>query len=324
MVLKKIELYPAAALVDLGNLSDNDPPISEAIEAVFIDNAMVGCYGYVTKGFKNIEHIVSPRHRNTIGYKSILSNYITKKKIKVDVPIISIAHGWYDNYYHFTLECLVKVFLLREYIPNAMIVFPKKISQFHKEWFDLLDIKNIIFINENEVVSSPQVISCNFPNRDLNHHHLITADFRNWILEKVKSKGLLKDLGYSKKIFINRSKAKHRRLLNSEEAIPIMENKGYDIIDLEGFSIVDQINLFYHSDCISGIHGASFTNCVFMRKNTQVFDFMHEKFNQLCFLKLAKVLDLNYSGIKCEGNNSHELPGYCDISITAEQLKTLV
>jgi len=323
-IAKNIKLYPPSEKLDLGNEVDNHPPIYEGIEAIIIKDAYVGCYGYVTKNFKNIEHFVSPRHRNSIGLKSILSNYFIKKKIKVDTPIISIAHGWYDSYYHFTLECLVKVFLLRKHLPESTIIFPKNVSKYHLEWFQLLDVKNILFLNENEVAQSHQVISCNFPEKDLNHHSQITPDFRNWIIDKINNKGLLIQPSYNNKIFINRPNARHRKLMNESEVIKQLQEFGFNIIELEKLSVLEQINLFYHSKVVLGIHGAGLTNCLFMKKDSKVIDFIHEKFIQHCFLKLSKILELDYSQVKCKGNDNFENPGICDIEIEVANITELL
>ena len=104
---------------------------------------------------------------------------------------------------------------------------------------------------------------------------------------------------YPEKIFINRSKAKFRRIINFEEIKPILLSNGFVIIDLEDYNLVEQINYFYHAKKIIGIHGAGFTHIAFTK--AAVIDIIAEQFNQNCFLKMSHILGLKYTFVRCIG-----------------------
>lgn len=311
--VERIPLFPPAKPVDLKVPTDPDPPVFEPVEVHILNKARVNYYGYVFQNGQVHEHFVSPRHRGTITWKNSLSNYLAKKVIRANSPVISIAHGWYDNYYHFTLEVLVKVFLMKDYLEDAVIIFPKKTSVFHQKWFEILGLKNILYIDENEVVLSPKVISCNFPNRDLNHHHLITPLFREWIIEHAKTQGILESPKFPSRLFIDRAKASYRKILNHPEVESILTKAQIPLLNLEDLTLEEQINALYFAERISFVHGAGLTNILFCKPQTTVLDFCHEDFHQYCFYKLAVPLELKYELIPCAGNKVHELPGYCDL-----------
>lgn len=319
-----IELFSPAKPVELNGAIDNDPPVQEAISIHVLPKARVNYYGYVFFKGKAYEHFISPRHRGSVSLKSVFANYIKKKKIRVDYPVISVAHGWYDNYYHFTLEVLIKIFLLSEHYPEAKILFPSKMSGFHRSWFALLDIKNLQFIDEDEVIISPKVISCNFPNRDLNHHDQVTPLFRSWILSRIKNKGLLDKPLFGKNIFIDREKASYRKILNHEELLSLLKMTDFEVLNFEDLELHEQINAMYFAKKAHLVHGAGLTNMLFCEPGTAVLDVCHKNFNQWCFYKLAVLLKLNYQRIPCEGNQAHKLPGYCDLYVNLDQLKKLL
>lgn len=310
-----IELFPPAKPVDLNGLIDNDPPIQEAISIHILSNARVNYFGYVFYNGKAYEHFISPRHRGTITRKTVLASLFLKKKIRVNHPVISVAHGWYDNYYHFTLEVLIKIFLLSERYSETPVVFPKKLSSFHKQWFELLGINNLLFIEENEIVVSPKVISCNFPERDLNHHPIITPLFREWILNKIQDSGILDRAKFNPRLFIDRQKADYRKVLNHDEIISNFNQSKVQVINFEDLNLKDQINAMFFASDLYFVHGAGLTNILFCKPETKIIDFCHKDFNQWCFLKLSQTLDLNYQLTPCEGNSVHELPGYCDLYV---------
>lgn len=313
--IKKINKYPPANQDFEFSERDNDPPISEATEIWEVSNALITTFGYVIKNGKVLDFLVSPRHRKSIGFKTVFANYFLKKKIKVKGNAISFVHGWYDNYYHFVTECLPKLYVLKDYLENSTVVFPIEAKKFHKEYLSILGIKNLTYIDHNQVVKAGKVISCNFMNRDLNHHQQITPEFRDWILSKIAM-----DLNSKlpTRFFINREKATYRKVINNQEVKDKLEN--LENINLEDYSVIDQIQLFSQAKEIQAVHGASLSNLIFCKEDTVIKEYIHQDFKQHCFDKLANTLKLKYTKIQCEGNKVHELPGYCDILIPIQSL----
>jgi len=316
-MFESVQIYPPPALVDIGNNTDNDPPVFEPVEMYRVKNAIVTPYGYIVKNFRLLTKAVSFRHRSVLTLKNIALIVFFKKKVRVNQPVISITQGWYDGYYHFTLESLPKLFLLKDYLEEAVLVFPKKTQQYHVEWLQLLGVRNILYLGDNEVAKTPLAITTSFPARDLNHHHIITPLFRSWVLSKISNKN---SSGHQK-IFIGRKNPRHRKLLNISDVTNFLTGKGFVYIEMEDFTVEDQVKLFYNATEIICVHGAALSNICFSKPGTKVLDMIHEDFQQWCFLKLAKILDINYSLLKCSGNNAHPLPGYRDLEVNLQQLE---
>lgn len=316
---KKIDIS-----LDLSAFSDPVPPLYEPIQMIFVPNSLVGCYGNITKNFNTIKKTMSPRHRNAVGFKSILSTYFIKKKIKTNHNVISIAHGWYDSFYHFTLECMVKVYMLRAYInvENAIFIFPNDHFTHHIQWFEIVGLKNIKYIKANEVVKTPLAISTNFPNRDLNYHELILSEFKNWILEKVENVKIIN----SKKIFVGRPLNKIRNLKNQKELAEKLIELGFLYIEMENYSVKEQINIFRNAEQIIAVHGASLALLTFCSPNTKVIDLLHKDFMyQYCFLKLSKVMNLNYAMVACEGDFTEKgKAGFADITANIDEIYSMI
>lgn len=319
--MKINNLYPVAPSVDIGNLQDNDPPVFEPINEYLIPNAYINSNGYIFKNFKVIKETVSFRHRDSVNVRNVISSYISKKKIKIKQPAISIMSGWNDNFYHFTLESLPKLFVLRKYIDSATVIFPQNLKNFHKQWIELLKLSNITYLSNNEIVNTPLAISSTFTSRDLNHHSLIIPEFRKWILEKNKG---VKSLHY-KKIFVGRKNSNHRKLLNLDEVKSLLKEKGFTYLEMEDYDLSQQINFFSEADQIVCIHGAALTHLCFSKKNTAVIDLIHNDFYQWCYLKLSQILKLNYLQFRCCGDEENDLlPGYKNIYVNVIKLAKLI
>jgi capsular polysaccharide biosynthesis protein len=298
MAWEKIKRYdPSTPIALEDGMIDNDPPIYEPIYEYHIPNAMVNGYGYITKNFRNIEEIVSPRHRGSLSFKSIVSNYLLKKKIRVNKSAISITNGWYDNFYHFSFECLAKLFLLKDHLPLSTVVLPKKLSKFHLEWMDLLGVTDITYLEENQIVDAPLAISSNFPNRDLNYHHQLLLDFKQWVLEKFQ----IVNLSVGNKILVGRPEGSKRNLANIVELKNNLIPLGFTYVEMEDYTLIEQISIFRNANFIVAVHGAALTHLLFCKENTRILDLIHREYNVLCFYKLAKHLNLSYQMVKCIG-----------------------
>lgn len=302
--MNKIELYKPSEFIDLGIEVDNDPAVLEPIYSLEYENVLILAYGQIVKSFKCQKDSLSYRHRSSLTFKSIVAAYFLKKKVKINQPVLVIANGWADSFYHFAIESLPKLYMMRDKIDTSLVAFPKSFfKKFHQEWFEILDVKNISLINDNEVLKAKNAISTSFPARDLNHHHEVLPEFIEWVISKMEKKQLIDiTTKYPEKIFVNRSKASYRRILNFEEIKPILLLEGYTIIDLEDYNLVEQINYFYHAKKIIGIHGAGFTHIAFTK--AVIVDIIFEDFHQNCFLKMAKILNLEYTFLRCQGNEN--------------------
>ncbi|MBK9282902.1 MAG: glycosyltransferase family 61 protein [Sphingobacteriaceae bacterium] len=318
--MEKILLYEPTSILDIGDRKDNDPPVPENINLYKIPNAIITPYGFIIKNLHVFKPTLSFRHKNSCSFINILLFSFFKTKKKISEPALSISFGWYDSYYHFTCECLVKLFLLKDYIPNSILVFPKQIQPFHAQWFKLLGVKNIVYLDNSEVIQTPLAISSEFPARDLNHHSEILPDFSKWVLEKINIQNQKK----IKKIFVGRKNPTRRKLLNNDEVKTLITSLGFEYVEMEEMSIEQQIATFHHAEQIISVHGAALSNLIFSKKGTFVLDLCQEDFKQWCFLKLAMVQELKYEFLYCKSPTNTELPGYRDIVVNIQDLKSKI
>jgi hypothetical protein len=307
-------LYPAPKY---SSTDWNPEPVNEYL----VPNAMVNSYGYIFKNFKLLKEIVQPRHRGDVGVKNTLAAYLLKKKRKTSQSAISILSGWQRNYYHFTLECLPKLYVLREHIENSTIIFSKDASRFQLEWIKILGLKNVTFLDHSEILLTPLAISSEFTSRDLFHHHIIIPEFRKWIISKIKNP---EEFSY-KRIFVGRKNQGHRKVLNLPDVKSVLKEYSFEYLEMEDFSVEQQVKLFMSADLILAVHGAALTNLCFANPGTKVFDLVHEEFNQPCFAMLSEILNLQYETIPCSGDvNDNRAPGYKDVIIDIADLSELL
>ncbi len=74
----------------------------------------------------------------------------------------------------------------------------------------------------------------------------------------------------SKRIYISRRNAPGRRAANEEELLPILERHGFAIVEMEKFSLPEQISIFREAEMIVAVGGAAFTLLSFSNPGTKV------------------------------------------------------
>ena len=77
------------------------------------------------------------------------------------------------------------------------------------------------------------------------------------------------------RIFISRSKASVRHIVNEGEVIRLLEAYGFILVCLEDWSIAQQIQLFASAKAIVSPHGAGLSNLAFCKKGTLVVEIFH-------------------------------------------------
>ena len=122
----------------------------------------------------------------------------------------------------------------------------------------------------------------------------LAASERDYMRSKVFERyGLDAGRQPTRRIFVSRSRAAMRRLVNEDEASQVLARFGFETVHLEGLSFEQQVRLFHSAEFIAGTHGAAFANLLFAG-HAQVLElFARDAFKPLYFF-LARSLGLGH------------------------------
>lgn len=191
--------------------------------------------------------------------------FINKNFNNLETFSNSFVIGSHENYYHFIIDILPRIFgynkITKKYINN--IVFSEtKLGQNQIIKF-VLETKNIdeeiISIKEGtyKFTNSIFTIKQNLQNIIYNYRSIFSGYLKN-----------TKD----KYIYISRSDAKQRKIINEDELINKLKNLNFEIVRLSELHFLDQIKLFNSAKCIVALHGAGLTNLIFSNEGTSVIE----------------------------------------------------
>ena len=103
-----------------------------------------------------------------------------------------------------------------------------------------------------------------------------------------------------RRLYISRSDASVRRVVNENEVIDFLKPLGFDVITPGEMRVHEQALAFSEAQTIVGPHGAALTNMVFAPKGCQIIEFLGGlRFRQGFFDRLSKSGEQSFTQLTC-------------------------
>jgi capsular polysaccharide biosynthesis protein len=99
---------------------------------------------------------------------------------------------------------------------------------------------------------------------------------------------------YPERIYITRSQARHRRVLNEAEGDEYLSKMGFVAYALESLSVLEQVALFHHAQVILAPHGSGLTNLAFCQPGTTVIELFSPQYIRPYYWVISHHLRLNH------------------------------
>ncbi len=200
-----------------------------------------------------------------------LESFPGLKQIDGSVAVLSGLSG--NVYFHWMVDVLPRIELLRlsgrDLAEIDWFLVNSCQHQFQRESLRILGIP------EEKVLESDRL-----PH--IQATELIVPSFAGYLgwpsgwamdfLRREFLKGIIPSSSYPKRIYISRSKARYRRVLNEEDVVEVLEQFGFVSILPESMSLAEQIAHFYHAEVIVAAHGSGLTNTIFCSQGTKVIE----------------------------------------------------
>jgi capsular polysaccharide biosynthesis protein len=341
--MKTEPLFPASAhkrtLPFFGKLTDEEKVrlLEESkFDALYkhsLTNAYISPFGLVFKNGWIVKASIHRTFNNNLlrqlpsFYKKI---FLTKKIVHVKGNCLVVSHSWYDNYYHWFIEIMPRLFLLKEETAAYTLLIHANLKPFHKEILAFFNFKEIVFIKDDELAYASSVTFPSFNHSDKKENltttfsdpamnKLLMQNMSKWIVSKTANQLTEKHL----KIYISREKALYRKVLNEKELTDFLMTQGFAILYFEEYEFWKQVQLMQHAKIVIGLSGAGLSNILFMQKGSHVINFSHINLHEFCFYNVANCMDVNYAHILCQGNQKANA-AFNDIVVNVADLKAVL
>jgi hypothetical protein len=223
------------------------------------------------------------------------------------------AHG---NYYHWLIDCLPQLARLGEIgdSPPITLLMPQSMPA---AWEDSLAccLPPGMAVQRATGWVRPEDLVFVSPGHS-GWAAWLAAKERDYVRGRVFERfSLNADSQPTRRIFILRSRAVMRRLLNEDEVAHVLARFGFETVHMEGLSFEQQVRLFHSAEFIAGTHGAAFANLLFAGHAKVLELFAHDGFRPLYFF-LARSLNLDHEFLLGSEENRLE-----DFSIDVTELE---
>ncbi|MFC0214003.1 DUF563 domain-containing protein [Paenibacillus chartarius] len=237
---------------------------------------------------------------------------------------------WSGNYFHWMFDVLPRIELIRRSrVTVDKYIVPNDRSSFQNETLNLLGIppaKRILtdhdFHARFERLLVPSFVRPVSPHPST-YPKWTVSFLRKELLEK---RNITASDEYER-IYISRSKARQRRVLNEEELHGILYDYGLRIVHLEGKSVQEQMQILHSAKVVVGPHGAGLTNLVFSKPGTKVVEMFSPDYVSNYYWHLSNQIGLEhyyYIGVNNVKPHKDWWSGSSDFEVEPRKLERLL
>lgn len=282
--------------------------------------------GIILKDYKILEEFMLADYKNQrfdIPTKiKIFALLVTRQKIKLNNEYLWLCETSRTNYYHWTIDVLIKIIGLHKIykiLPELLIPRIVFETNFVVESIKYWKIPYVI-IDKDLTYQVAQIITPITQNRQRIFNLQNLLFFRERFFS-----GLSRNKIAFRNIYISREKASKRKIRNEDEIILLLEKYKFEIYCTEDLEYSEQIRLFSEAKTIVSIHGAALVNQIYMLSGGTIIELRHPDFtNQpLCFYDLASAIGHKYfylTGIPESNKTAH----WENIYVQTEKLSVIL
>jgi hypothetical protein len=226
--------------------------------------------------------------------------------------------GLENNYYHFCVELIGRWYIY--YLANVQIdrILYSMASRFQREFLGILGFYEgqVIELEQGKAVQGDIIVYPFLINnwryvayRGHVYHQKVWLP--SWITGAYKEIFRLSKValdGTKRRIYISRSKASYRKVLNEDEVMVLLAKYRFDSHCMEDLTVRTQMQLFSQAEMIIGPHGAGLINMSWCQNSVTICELFSESYHDSSFRLQATVLGHDYHYIVCKTPDTHDIP----------------
>jgi hypothetical protein len=212
--------------------------------------------------------------------------------LHLEGPWTSLVSSWYSHrryhYYHWIFDGLPRLALLDAFPPETRIIIPPPQHSYHRQALEILGVAarcrvtpETHLIVEDYYFSSPTAMTgCDNP----------------YAIQFLRDRFLpaaAKLENYPEKIYVSRRQAS-RGPVDEDRIIDFLRPLGWTILEMEAYSLREQIALFSRARRVCSVHGAGLVNLLWSPPDCRILELCAANFLNGCYEGLAVRRGLDY------------------------------
>ena len=266
---------------------------TDSIAVISGQNSLIGGVSYEFSKAQNL------------GEHAIFSEYKLSPAKFLPGKTLVLANVKGEMFYHWMMEVLPK---LRHYSDAEIHAFDHIVVndfsyRFARDSFELLglDASKVISLREHPHIKAEYMSVPSPSGKSGNPPAWVIAGLRDAFLPIIPA-----STAPSRKIYISRADAQVRQVSNENELLPLLEAAGFEPVQLQKMSLIEQISCFAEATHIAAPHGAGLSHLTFASPGTRVLEFFDPLYVNACFYALADICGHDYTYIIGQGKRPPE------------------
>lgn len=264
--------------------------------------------------------------RTTIKYISSIHYYflwlklLIKRKVLLLHTSLFVIEPGNTGYFHWMTETLPRLLAIPQHNKEQPVILPQIYDQylFISESLKILGFKiKYLPLKDFTLLREVHFIS----------HFASAGNYNDYFIRKLRSE-LTKIYAVNKpekRIYISRTKANRRKILNENEILPLLQYFKFEVIYCDSMSLMEQVMLFSQTTILVSNHGAGLTNMLFMKPESVVLELRSKgDSHNNCYFSLASALQIGYYYCECSRFNDNIDPHLADLIADKEELKAVL
>jgi capsular polysaccharide biosynthesis protein len=214
------------------------------------------------------------------------------EQIPETVALLATTGGY--RYFHWLTDALPRLEILRKALPGGVEKIDKYIVNeglpIITESLKMLDIPldKLIFARSTQHIQAKNLIVPSLPGE--------TGNPPAWVCNFLRDSFLphRADIAPISKLYISRSKARYRRVINEEDVLECLSEHSFTPVWLEDHDFTTQIALLSNAEVIVAPHGAGLTNLIWCKAGAKVLEVFAPNYVNVCFWAIANQIGLEY------------------------------
>lgn len=243
-----------------------------------------------------------------------------------------LTNAWTNNYWHWLLDVLPRLEGLDHFELESgcepQLIVPPNLTHWQLESLELTarrPIRRVIWQGGRARVR--RLVIPSFRRQFLQGHYNRPMSLsgcrwvRDRVLDNLEEATDKKSL-YPDRIWVSRSDAACRRVVNEDEVLDALHTLGFESFNLSELSFAEQVRLFSQVRFVIGPHGAGLINLMFSENPTVI-----ELFNNRLLpgnANLARILGFRYGCLICGSDRSTDSGPDSDLRVNVDQLLALL
>ena len=240
---------------------------------------------------------------------------------------LAVINAYTDNYYHWMMEAVPRLLLLRRYLPppvyqKGRILLNSALRPFQTEVIHYLGLQErILDTQQGSFVCDALTVPSEAGVQILPASWSVAL--AREALQNMGENPPVSSYGHPKRIYVARGTTAQgkRRITNEAALLKLLTARGFVPIVPDGLTVAQQADLFSHAEAVVGVHGAGLTNLLFSRPGTRVVELFSPRRMAPCYFILALENGLNHKTIQgsvAEGVDKADAAGSLDSDITVD------